>query len=517
MLWRIFTAISFAKLLFIPVYRSTDFEVHRNWLAVTHSLPISKWYVDETSQWTLDYPPLFAWFEYLLSMVARLFDPEMLSVNNLNYASPNTILFQRISVVITDAVYALGVQKCLIFFDNHQSRGGIQKGSDKWFSSSTILAFLLLCNAGLFIVDHIHFQYNGFLTGILLLSIGSIMQKENIKAAIWFSLLLNLKHIYLYIAPAYFIYLFRSYCIETRKSGFIFHWKRFSSLGLIVASIFGFSFGPFIGQLDKVLPRLFPFKRGLCHAYWAPNFWAIYNFLDKVLTFIVRKLHLVDPASMPSASMTGGLVQEFDHIILPTIGPKVTLFCSLLALIPVLVILLRQPNQPRIFIRAVTLCAFASFLFGWHVHEKAILMIIIPLTLLAVSSPDDCRLFLLLSATGHVSLFPLLFTPFENVIKAVLVLSYSVSSYSFLVALHYDSKSKRSLIKFYPWERIYLYGLVVVAMFECCIHSLVDPTGKLPFLPLLAMSVYSAVGVVYVWICFVISSLKGDRKNSKQN
>ncbi len=198
-------------------------------------------------------------------------------------------------------------------------------------------------------------------------------------------------------------------------------------------------------------------------------------------------------------------------------------------------ILLRRPNQPRIFVRAIVLCAFASFLFGWHVHEKAILIVITPLTsvlnnlvvtdqwiisyshrLLAVSSHEDCRLFMLLSFTGHVSLFPLLFTPFENVVKTVLVLAYSLASYSFLSAFHYDPKSKGTLIKFRSWERFFLYGLVVVALFECFLHSLLFPSGALPFLPLLIMSVYCAVGVIYVWFLFVISSLKTENKVLKQ-
>ena len=55
-----------------------------------------------TSEWTLDYPPFFAHFEYVLSQPGKLIDSNMVKVENLNYKSSQTIQYQRLTVILTE-------------------------------------------------------------------------------------------------------------------------------------------------------------------------------------------------------------------------------------------------------------------------------------------------------------------------------------------------------------------------------------------------------------------------------
>lgn len=112
------------KLLLMVGYHSTDFDVHRNWLAITSKLPISQWYTENTSQWTLDYPPFFAFFEWVLSqfvppVVAR--DGCLDIVEKGQYGLP-TVYFQRVTVILSEVVLFVALQWIIDTSSTHALR-----------------------------------------------------------------------------------------------------------------------------------------------------------------------------------------------------------------------------------------------------------------------------------------------------------------------------------------------------------------------------------------------------------
>ncbi|OSD04349.1 glycosyltransferase family 57 protein [Trametes coccinea BRFM310] len=506
--WDILIASTCLKLLLFPAYRSTDFEVHRNWLAITHSLPISKWYYDTTSEWTLDYPPFFAYFEKLLSIPAYWVDPKIVDLNNLNYGAWSVIAYQRTTVILTELVLGAAVLRFV--------RGAENPTMQRIISASLFL------HPGFLIVDHIHFQYNGFMFGILLWSILMARNDRKLASGLLFAVLLNFKHIYLYLAPAYFVYLLRSYCLSPT---FTLLPGRFLSLANAVILVFLASLGPFLlmGQLPQLLSRLFPFTRGLNHAYWAPNVWALVTAVDRILLKVASRGQLSGLSVNASgvASTSRGLVGDTVFAVLPTVKPIHT-FAITVAFQTIYMGKLWTNTSYKSFVTALTLCGFTSYMFGWHVHEKAILLVLVPLSLLAAEDNAYFRTFTIASIAGVYSLFPLLFTPAETLVKII---------YSVLWAFFVLKPIHRQVYQFPRGilavivdilERLYLAGFPLLQLFVTLFplvagrrstaqesasdnasqseNGVSASVSAMEFLPLMLTSVYCAVGLVWAFV-----------------
>ncbi|CAM9362372.1 unnamed protein product [Scytosiphon promiscuus] len=587
----LFAVGSLFKLLALApgIYHSTDFEVHRNWLAITHSTPLNEWYWEDTSEWTLDYPPMFGYFEWALSQAARLVEPDMLKITQQYDPSGAAVWFQRLSVMAADATLVLGVVAWCKGANKerrdsiHGSDGGGGGGGGALQEGTTLyVGSLVLLNSGLFLVDHVHFQYNGFMLGLLLLSMGLIRQGRVLSGGATFACLLMLKHLFLTLAPLYFVYLLRSYCYRstvcTSSSGSSsaphvatarLSLKRLASLGSAVLCVFGSALGPLcvsdgwtteacLRQLGQLGVRLFPFGRqaGLVHAYWAPNVWAVYLFLDRVLLALLKVIGLATAAD-GKGSTTGGLVRTEVMAVLPPVPAGVCLLFSLLACVPALVVAWRNPS-PQAFAWGTVHCSLSSFLLGFHVHEKALLVPAVVSAVLAVGSRAGATMHLRLSFLATFAAFPLLPGQELKVVKVMLLIAHLTLATSLLEHLHGQRKrsaarvgtSSRAASSNSPssrpqpeklgtvgeasgggvdaeereaerrrggcdsprgkgsgdtqslctfWDKLYLAGAAVVWAFAEVFHPWLLGEGTLPFLPLMGMSVFGAVGVVACW------------------
>ena len=555
-LWIISTSF---KVLLFPAYRSTDFLVHRHWKAVTRHLPVTQWYFDDRhvdTVHTTDYPPGFMLAECLWAnnpvtnhWLSASSDDDCLALMNdaqveARTTSSSCVALMRTTVIVSELLWWAGAYAVSTAVSNHNH-------SVNWK-----LFLLLTFHPALLYLDHVHFQYNGMLLGLLLLSFAGLMRANNrdnqsekswvhlyhLGAAGLYALLLSMKHLYVTTSVWFAVYILRRYCLYHEQSRSSSNgssigrvsWKRMIALLLCSGLVFVAPFAVFVRALyaeakdldeftaslkawtRQLLARLFPFGRGLVHDYWAANVWALYTAAMKAIKFAARRL--LD-------SRGSALDYWLETLQYSAVTPTITAVLMLLAQFPGLRLAYRAAEQRSnaLLLQSFTYTALATFLFQYHAHEKAILTALIPCTIWAVvivsdheateadgktsskkeSKRDVDAVWSFLwefTALSVLGLFPLLYQPQEFLLKLCSYIAY-LAALQYLAPATTQDKARSRRQTFF-W--VVAFATIVQLEFTP-LHRVIY--GRYEFVPLAITSLVCAMGTLVLFAELMLRTL----------
>ncbi|KAK9197156.1 hypothetical protein WN943_005291 [Citrus x changshan-huyou] len=214
-------------------------------------------------------------------------------------------------------------------------------------------------------------EYNCISLGLTVAAIAAILSQRELLASCLFTLALSHKQMSVYYAPAFFSHLLGK-CLR-RKNPI----HGVAKLGLTVLGTFTVVWWPYLHSTDAllgVLSRLAPFERGIYEDYVA-NFWC-------TSSVIIKWKRLFSVHSLKFISLTA----------------------TVLTCLPSMVQQVMAPSS-RGFLYGLLNSSFAFYLFSFQVHEKSILLPLLPASLLAL---EERRPFKWLMFYGLFSMFPLL-------------------------------------------------------------------------------------------------------------
>ncbi|KFY42005.1 hypothetical protein V494_02664 [Pseudogymnoascus sp. VKM F-4513 (FW-928)] len=297
-----------------------DYEAQRHWMEITTQLPISQWYFHDLEWWGLDYPPLTAYHSWVFGKVGTYINPKWFQLYTSRGLDDETLkVFMRASVVISE--YLVYIPAAVIFVRRYSRLQGVQT----WDSSVALVAILL--QPATILIDHVHFQYNTVMLGLVLACASSIVAGRYMWSCVFFVLALGFKQMALYYAPAIFAYLL-GVCIFPN-----INISRFLGIALVTVGAFALLLLPLIAgaiydhhrgvdaipelnghapifpifpsytgyldsdawyfppvhQLAQLVHRVFPFARGLFEDKVA-NFWCALNIVYKLKYLPIAQL-----------------------------------------------------------------------------------------------------------------------------------------------------------------------------------------------------------------------------------
>ena len=115
-------------------------------------------------------------------------------------------------------------------------------------------------------------------------------------------------------------------------------------------------------------------------------------------------------------------LENTENATIPQVPAWLTNMLMFLSMMPCLVLIWKCPH-PKLFLHALAYTYMCYFTFGFHVHEKAIIIVVSLLALCAVESGRDAVLFLRICFIGTFCLFPLLFEIRETCTNILILLT----------------------------------------------------------------------------------------------
>lgn len=344
-----------------PMYG--DLEAQRHWMEVTVNLPLGEWYQhtagNDLLYWGLDYPPLTAYVSYIFGKIAQWIVPELVEMTaSRGCESLGCIAFMRYSVILCDLLIYIPAAA----WTAYKMR-------------SRLVLLLLALHPSLLLIDHGHFQYNGVCIGLSLMAVLSICQDYDVAGSVLFSLALNFKQMTLYYSPVFFFVLLSKVLHTGRRQGLVAGMQHLARIGGSVIATFVVLWGPFClfplgdstcaSSTFQVLRRLFPFSRGIFEDKVA-NVWYVVS-----------------------------VMVDFRQWMPPEELARVSLVLTLVLILPVGVAIMGRPAGKRgaedtvtgrvgagvdiaVFLLALVTSALAFFLASFQVHEKSLLLALVP-------------------------------------------------------------------------------------------------------------------------------------------
>lgn len=388
-----------------------DYEAQRHWMEVTAHLPISQWYFHDLQWWGLDYPPLTAYHSWLMGRIGCLIEPAWFALfTSRGSDDPTLKIFMRATVIISE--YLIYIPAAVVFARRYSRLSGVAT----WTSSVALVAILM--QPATILIDHVHFQYNTVMLGLVLASINSMLAERYKWAAVFFVAALGFKQMALYYAFSVFAYLLGK-CVQPR-----INIMRLTGIGLVTIASFA------VLVLPLVIGTLYDRHRGIDS--WPdvdgpppplPLFPFVAQYLDTrsalyaVIEQMIQMVHRIFPFSrglfedkVANFWCAMNVVVKLRN--LPTdLLQKAALGATLLSIIPPNLVLFIRPDK-KLLPLAFAATAWGFFLFSYQVHEKSVLLPLMPMTLLLAGKQGlngDTRSWVgFANLLGAWTMFPLL-------------------------------------------------------------------------------------------------------------